>query len=293
MWGLMDKIKYIIKNNNYLLPDDLLRFIETIFSNSNLKQYISDIVIDSNIESSYTNYGEFSINPNELWYLTGKKYNTRNESRLITNREKKYNYSKNPNRVNLFNIFVIYHEFRHVYQLNALSNIDKSINDWYTGLLYKDLITGEIDNKINQIFYKSYHDYFFSEYDANINGYINTLNLFNSFDISELNKLIKLFNKMIATNLIYLYRDMNDTKKVSTPNLNMLKLYRSLYRIINEGEKELLISVNNLKSIDKPKEEIKRLELGFSLKKETMKYIYNISKGKDKTLNLFDDIKNM
>ena len=42
--------------------------------------------------------------------------------------------------------------------------------------------------------YSVYHDYFISEYDANINSYINTLNFFHSLDIKEINKMV--WNKL-------------------------------------------------------------------------------------------------
>ena len=220
---------------------------------------------------------------------------------IISKKEQKTGKIKDKNTSNLYNFFVINHEIEHANQIKLLNTLDpdKHLNDLYTIwrylLLIKDVLLE--NNSIiyfNDMPYNNYHDYYISEYDANINSYINTLNFLNNLDIKEIETNINVFNMLIAKNLLYLYRDIENKRKFSTPSTNFIKLHNHIRKLLQERNIYNSESFLNLyKGIEKPSKEIDRLKLGFQISKDTYKYLTLVSKEKHKTLNLFNDIMNI
>lgn len=220
---------------------------------------------------------------------------------IITKKEQKTGRLKDLNKVNLYNFFVINHEIEHANQIKLLNTLDpdEHLDDLYTIwrylLLIKDVLLE--NNSIiyfNDMPYNNYHDYYISEYDANINSYINTLNFLNNLDIKEIETNIKGFNMLIAKNLLYLYRDIENKRKFGTPSTNFIKLHNHIRKLLQERNIYNSESFLNIyKGIEKPSKEIDRLKLGFQISKDTYKYLTLVSKEKHKTLNLFNDIMNI
>lgn len=295
----MDTIRQKLENNDYIFSDTLSEFIVNLIKERNFECYVSEILFDPTKHSEF-NFGDglITINLDEIWYGTKGKENIRtyNEEKLIDAKDRKNHSCSDPNKVNIYNIQSIYHELRHVYQLDKLIKLylnDGKFNNWYDALLYKNSLLAVFDSDLGNSFYIKYHNYFFDEYDANINAYIDTLKLLNGFELQNLKKVIEYYNRLIAMNIFMLYKDIDYEKKDSTPSLNMLKLYKHLYNIIGYKYKDEFFSLDDLKEVCKPTEQFERLCLGFSLSNKVLTHIYNVSKGKDKTLNLFDDIKNI
>lgn len=220
---------------------------------------------------------------------------------IITKKEQKTGRLKDLNKVNLYNFFVINHEIEHANQIKLLNTLDpdEHLDDLYTIwrylLLIKDVLLE--NNSIiyfNDMPYNNYHDYYISEYDANINSYINTLNFLNNLNIKEIETNIKGFNMLIAKNLLYLYRDIENKRKLSTPSKNFIKLHNHVRRLL---ESRNIYNPENFfdiyRGIEKPSLQIERLKLGFQISKDTYEYLTLVSKEKHKTLNLFNDIMNL
>ena len=113
---------------------------------------------------------------------------------MITKKEQKAGIIKDMNNVNIYNLYVINHELEHVNQTKFL--LDSKLNSKYLNfkysLLVKDLLlVDNIFTFLNKNTYYKYHDIFFSEYDADINSFINTLNFINSLDIDIIEKIFK------------------------------------------------------------------------------------------------------
>lgn len=159
-----------------------------------------------------------------------------------------------------------------------------------------------IDEKyFNEKYYNTFHEEFFSEYDANINAYMMTLLLLNGINLKEIDRLIKKFNMIIAKNILSLYRNIFNKDELSTPSLNTIRLFNMLKHKIREIDEKEYEEISNferhaydsIRNLPKPRNQFDRLELGLSLDNKTLKYIHSISTGNKKTKNLFDDIKNI
>ena len=99
---------------------------------------------------------------------------------------------------------------------------------------------------------------------------------------------------LIAKNLLYLYRDIENKRKFGTPSTNFIKLHNHIRKLLQERNIYNSESFLNIyKGIEKPSKEIDRLKLGFQISKDTYKYLTLVSKEKHKTLNLFNDIMNI
>ena len=297
----LEEIKKCILNKDYIIDEMYIDYIINEVINRDLIEYIKEVEFDDDKQCTF-NYEEklITINPNEILYENANK-DMPSLEHIITKKEQKTGRLKDLNKVNLYNFFVINHEIEHANQIKLLNTLDpdEHLDDLYTIwrylLLIKDVLLE--NNSIiyfNDMPYNNYHDYYISEYDANINSYINTLNFLNNLDIKEIETNIKGFNMLIAKNLLYLYRDIENKRKFGTPSTNFIKLHNHIRKLLQERNIYNSESFLNIyKGIEKPSKEIDRLKLGFQISKDTYKYLTLVSKEKHKTLNLFNDIMNL
>lgn len=279
-------------------------YIDYIISeviNRDLIEYIKEVEFDDDKICEFNNQEKLiTINPNEILYENGIK-GIPDLVNVISRKEQRTGKLKDKNNYNLYNYFIINHEIEHANQVKLLNRLNpkEHLNEpyifWRFLLLIKEVL---LENNsiiyLKDMPYKVYHDYYISEYDANINSYINTLNFFNSLDIKEINKNIEKFNMIIAKNLLYLYRDIENKRKLSTPSKNFIKLHNHVRRLL---ESRNIYNPENFfdiyRGIEKPSLQIERLKLGFQISKDTYEYLTLVSKEKHKTLNLFNDIMNL
>lgn len=297
----LEEIKKCILNKDYITDEMYIDYIINEVINRDLIEYIKEVEFDDDKQCTF-NYEEklITINPNEILYENANK-DMPSLEHIITKKEQKTGRLKDLNKVNLYNFFVINHEIEHANQIKLLNTLDpdEHLDDLYTIwrylLLIKDVLLE--NNSIiyfNDMPYNNYHDYYISEYDANINSYINTLNFLNNLNIKEIETNIKGFNMLIAKNLLYLYRDIENKRKLSTPSKNFIKLHNHVRRLL---ESRNIYNPENFfdiyRGIEKPSLQIERLKLGFQISKDTYEYLTLVSKEKHKTLNLFNDIMNL
>lgn len=297
----LDEIKKCILNKDYITDEMYIDYIINEVINRDLIEYIKEVEFDDNKICSFNNEEKLiTINPNEILYENGMK-GIPDLANIINKREQKTGKLKDKNNYNLYNFFIINHEIEHANQVKLLNRLNpkEHLNEpyifWRFLLLIKEVL---LENNsiiyLKDMPYKVYHDYYISEYDANINSYINTLNFFNSLDIKEINKNIEKFNMIIAKNLLYLYRDIENKRKLSTPSKNFIKLHNHVRRLL---ESRNIYNPENFfdiyRGIEKPSLQIERLKLGFQISKNIYEYLTLVSKEKHKTLNLFNDIMNL
>lgn len=99
---------------------------------------------------------------------------------------------------------------------------------------------------------------------------------------------------IIAKNLLYLYRDIENKRKLSTPSINFIKLHKHIRKLLkNRNIDNSENFFDEYEGIEKPSSQIERLKLGFQISKDTYEYLTLVSKEKHKTLNLFNDIMNI
>lgn len=294
----LEEIKKCILNKDYIIDEMYIEYIMSEVIDRDLTEYIKKVEFNDKKINSFNNL-EKLITINHNYIL--QKGEIPDLANIISNREKKTGKLKNKNSYNLYNFFVINHEIEHASQVKLLYSIDpiEHLNEPYTFwrflLLIREILLE--DNSITYLKdmpYSVYHDYFISEYDANINSYINTLNFLNNLDLREINKNIEKFNTIIAKNLLYLYRDIENKRKLSTPSKNFIKLHNHVRRLL---ESRNIYNPENFfdiyRGIEKPSLQIERLKLGFQISKDTYEYLTLVSKEKHKTLNLFNDIMNL
>ena len=297
----LEEIKKCILSKDYITDEMYIDYIISEVINRDLIEYIKEVEFDDYKMCSFNNQEKLiTINPNEILYENGIK-GIPDLVNVISKREQKTGKLKDKNSYNLYNYFVINHEIEHASQVKLLNTLDpdEHLNEpyiiWRYLLLVKDILLE--NNSIiyfNDMPYNTYHDYFISEYDANINSYINTLNFINSLDLKEINKNIEKFNMIIAKNLLYLYKNIENKRKFSTPSKNFIKLHNHIRKLLKNRN---IYNPENFfdiyKGIEKPSSQIERLKLGFQISKDTYKYLTSVSKEKHKTLNLFNDIMNL
>lgn len=294
----LEEIKKCILNKDYIIDEMYIEYIMSEVIDRDLTEYIKKVEFNDKKINSFNNL-EKLITINHNYIL--QKGEIPDLANIISNREKKTGKLKNKNSYNLYNFFVINHEIEHASQVKLLYSIDpiEHLNEPYTFwrflLLIREILLE--DNSITYLKdmpYSVYHDYFISEYDANINSYINTLNFLNNLDLREINTNIEKFNTIIAKNLLYLYRDIENKRKLSTPSKNFIKLHNHVRRLL---ESRNIYNPENFfdiyRGIEKPSLQIERLKLGFQISKDTYEYLTLVSKEKHKTLNLFNDIMNL
>lgn len=297
----LEEIKKCILNKDYITNEMYIDYIISEVINRDLIEYIKEVKFDDDKICEFNNQEKLiTINPNEILYENGIK-GIPDLVNVISRKEQRTGKLKDKNNYNLYNYFIINHEIEHANQVKLLNRLNpkEHLNEpyifWRFLLLIKEVL---LENNsiiyLKDMPYKVYHDYYISEYDANINSYINTLNFFNSLDIKEINKNIEKFNMIIAKNLLYLYRDIENKRKLSTPSKNFIKLHNHVRRLL---ESRNIYNPENFfdiyRGIEKPSLQIERLKLGFQISKDTYEYLTLVSKEKHKTLNLFNDIMNL
>lgn len=297
----LEEIKKCILNKDYITDEMYIDYIINEVINRDLIEYIKEVEFDDDKICEFNNQEKLiTINPNEILYENGIK-EIPDLVNVISRKEQRTGKLKDKNNYNLYNYFVINHEIEHASQVKLLNTLDpdEHLNEpyviWRYLLLLKDILLE--NNSIiyfNDMPYNTYHDYYISEYDANINSYINALNFINSLDLKEINKNIEKFNMIIAKNLLYLYRDIENKRKFSPPSKNFIKLHNHIRKLLKNRN---IYNPENFfdiyKGIEKPSSQIERLKLGFQISKDTYKYLTLVSKEKHKTLNLFNDIMNI
>lgn len=297
----LEEIKKCILNKDYITDEMYIDYIINEVINRDLIEYIKEVEFDDDKICSFNNEEKLiTINPNEILYENGMK-GIPDLANIINKREQKTGKLKDKNNYNLYNFFIINHEIEHANQVKLLNRLNpkEHLNEpyifWRFLLLIKEVL---LENNsiiyLKDMPYKVYHDYYISEYDANINSYINTLNFLNNLDLREINTNIEKFNTIIAKNLLYLYRDIENKRKLSTPSKNFIKLHNHVRRLL---ESRNIYNPENFfdiyRGIEKPSLQIERLKLGFQISKDTYEYLTLVSKEKHKTLNLFNDIMNL
>ena len=297
----LEEIKKCILNKDYITDEMYIDYIINEVINRDLIEYIKEVEFDDDKICEFNNQEKLiTINPNEILYENGIK-GIPDLVNVISRKEQRTGKLKDKNNYNLYNYFIINHEIEHANQVKLLNRLNpkEHLNEpyifWRFLLLIKEVL---LENNsiiyLKDMPYKVYHDYYISEYDANINSYINTLNFINSLDLKEINKNIEKFNTIIAKNLLYLYRDIENKRKLSTPSKNFIKLHNHVRRLL---ESRNIYNPENFfdiyRGIEKPSLQIERLKLGFQISKDTYEYLTLVSKEKHKTLNLFNDIMNL
>ena len=296
----LEEIKKCILNKDYITDEMYIDYIINEVINRDLIEYIKEVEFDDDKICEFNNQEKLiTINPNEILYENGIK-GIPDLVNVISRKEQRTGKLKDKNNYNLYNYFVINHEIEHASQVKLLNTLDpdEHLNEpyviWRYLLLLKDILLE--NNSIiyfNDMPYNTYHDYYISEYDANINSYINTLNFINSLDLKEINKNIEKFNMIIAKNLLYLYKDIENKRKLSTPSINFIKLHNHIRKLLkNRNIDNPENFFDEYEGIEKPSSQIERLKLGFQISKDTYDYLTLVSKEKHKTLNLFNDIMN-
>ncbi len=302
MENILENIKESFINNTIIENDLLLKYIIFRIYELKINNNIQCVCVSNRNSSEYVPLnGRINLNPNEIFQTDKGAIKI---DKIINKYELKTQRVKNNNKINIYNIFSINHELYHPYQEKYYTKdiiLDSDNFDaWYTAIIQKSLLIDIIDENIfENYYYNKFHNYFYCEYNANILSFIETLKFINSFDIKELNKLIILFNKLLAQTIIESYTDILNKKKYSTPYNNMIFMYNELKSILTKEdiEYEIIKKMNNifkiLKDVKKPYNQIERLKLGLNINEKTYHYILDISKGKNKTLNLFNDIYNI
>ena len=297
----LEEIKKCILNKDYITDEMYIDYIINEVINRDLIEYIKEVEFDDDKICEFNNQEKLiTINPNEILYENGIK-GIPDLVNVISRKEQRTGKLKDKNNYNLYNYFIINHEIEHANQVKLLNRLNpkEHLNEpyifWRFLLLIKDVL---LENNsiiyLKDMPYTVYHDYYISEYDANINSYINTLNFLNNLDLREINTNIEKFNTIIAKNLLYLYRDIENKRKLSTPSKNFIKLHNHVRRLL---ESRNIYNPENFfdiyRGIEKPSLQIERLKLGFQISKDTYEYLTLVSKEKHKTLNLFNDIMNL
>ena len=271
-------------NKEFIDDTIFLEYIKEEIIKRNLKNYIENIIFDKDGENEYSVQNKrITINLNDILFKSSNIIEN-----MITKKEQNNGIIKDMNNVNIYNLYVINHELEHVNQTKFL--LDSKLNSKYLNfkysLLVKDLLlVDNIFTFLNKNTYYKYHDIFFSEYDADINSFINTLNFINSLDIDIIEKNIQKFNILIAKTLLKRYKNI----KSNTPYENFMNLYHSIFEYLNIESKYHIKNEDN----DFPSSQIERLKLGVDISQDTYEYLTLISKNKHKTLNLFNDIMNL
>lgn len=279
----------------------LCKYIYEIISMEDIEDYISNASITHNKDSLYNmSTLDLSICIDDILY---KRENEKipDSQDMISKTQMRTKRVRDINNINIYNIISVHHEISHAMQ-NSLFDLTpyefEELDDfskWRLALIEKNMQIGFASNRIyNGFYYDEYHDYFFGEYDADINAYLQTLRFFELLDVKEINKNIQVLNALIARQILYLYRDINNMKKRSSFNLNFLYLYNLIMKIAKEKGIEVPHEDYSVyRGIPKPEDQLDRLRLGFSLSKDTYEYLDMVAKNRHKTLNLFDDIKNI
>ena len=211
-------------NKEFIDDTIFLEYIKEEIIKRNLKNYIENIIFDKDGENEYSVQNKrITINLNDILFKSSNIIEN-----MITKKEQNNGIIKDMNNVNIYNLYVINHELEHVNQTKFL--LDSKLNSKYLNfkysLLVKDLLlVDNIFTFLNKNTYYKYHDIFFSEYDADINSFINTLNFINSLDIDIIEKNIQKFNFLIAKTLLKRYKNIKSLVPQQSPNLELAAVF--------------------------------------------------------------------
>ena len=282
------EIKQYLKDNILIDDNTLLDYIYTRLN----EEQINDLISLVNI----TNYGDSYYDPNDglLIFNTEEIFLENNDKKIpdllkLVKKEDKARFKlHNPNYGNIYNIFLINHEINHLIQKKIiLENNNKLKCTLFLHGKSEEFID---DRFFKAFYYYKYHDRFYNEYNANIESYYETIYLLQAYKLNNLEKDLIKTNRLISKHILYCYSDIDKIYKYSTPIKNSLKIYKHLIELCNKHEVEIEIPISSVLKKEQPKKEVDKLLLGYSINKDTHKYLKNVSNGKIKTLNLFEDI---
>ena len=285
-----EKMKEYFKDNILIDDDTLLDYIKLRVNEEKVNDLISYINITNYGDSCYDPQdGSLSINSEEI-FLNNIDDKIPDLLKLVRKKDKARFKLCNPNCGNIYNIHLINHEINHLIQKKVMiENNDKlkCVLFWF----------GKCEEFIDDRFFKSfyylkYHDRFYNEYNANINGYYELLKLLNSFNLENIEKDLFKVNRLTSKHILYLYSDLDKLYKYSTPLKNSLKIYKHLLETCKKHEAEIEIDKNFIDIIKKeqPETQLDKLLYGYSIDIVTHNYLKDVANGKVKTLNLFNDI---
>lgn len=287
------KIKKSLEEKKILTNDKILNYMYQRKDEEDIGGYINSLTL-SKIGSYYNSInGDLGIDVRDIFYNRFRKIPDINS--IINIWQRLLIKPIDANVLNLYILFSINHEVMHAIQQKIIcEEPNDDFNKLQKALLIKDEEFKSIDeNYFYNFFYKQFHDYFFSEYNANINSYIETLYLVNSFNIKELRPIIKKYNNLIARHILYLYHEIYNPSKVTNPckNFRFICNYIKNFSEINKQDINISNNFSSIKTINKPNNDFDRLRLGLNISKNAIKYIEDVSSGKEKTLNLFENIR--
>ena len=285
-----NNIKNNIMNNKVIDDDIILDYVNQRIEEEDLSEYILCASTTDMYESFFDcGYKHLCLNTEEIfWEIKDKTIP--DLINLISKKEKRENTLNNPNYANIYNLYAVNHEINHVIQNKTVveNNNELKSNLFKLGILIEFID----DTWFKSFYYNKFHDRFYNEYYAIVQGYCEVVSLLEAYNIDSIKNDLTKVNKIISKHILYLYSDINNKYKYSTPIKNSLTLYKHLLEVSRKHEVEVEVEkdiIDNIKK-EKPKSEIDKLLLGFSINKDTYNYLKNVSSGKEKTLNLFKDI---
>ena len=260
---IYNNIKRDLKNNNIIDDSVILDYIHKRIEEENLEDYIL-CASTTDMNESFFDTGDkhLCINTEEIFWENTEK-NIPDLVNLISKKEKRENKINNPNFANIYNLYAVNHEINHIIQnKTVIDQIDSfKVNLFSLGILIEFID----DTWFKSFYYNKFHDRFYNEYNAIIQSYCETISLLEAYNLKNIEKDLIKVNKTISNHILYLYSDINNSHKYSTPLKNSLQIYKHLLEICKKHEVEVEIDkniINNIKK-EKPKSEIDKLLLGF------------------------------
>lgn len=287
---IYNEIKDNLEKNKVINDDLILDYINQRIEEEDLKDYILCASTTDMNESFFdSGYKHLCINTEEIfWEVKDKK--VPDLINLISKKEKRENTLDNPNYANIYNLYAVNHEINHVIQNKTIiENNDRLKVSLFTLGILIEFID---DTWFKSFYYNKFHDRFYNEYYAIIQGYLEAVSLLEAYNIDSIKEDLIKVNKIISKHILYLYSDVNNRHKYSTPIKNSIAIYKHLLDISKKHDVDVeaeKVLIDNIKK-EKQKNEIDKLLLGFSINKNTYNYLKDVSFGKEKTLNLFKNI---
>lgn len=277
--NIYEKIQRKLKKGKLISDSIILDYIEKRIQEEDLFEYVSNLNITEEGNSSYDpSTGEFILNKEEIFF--------KNIDNSVPDLGNSLDNIDN-NYVNIYNIFNINHEINHIIQKKYRIEDNSYKKDLF---ILGQLLSYIDSNYLDLLYTNKYHDKFLNEYNSHIEGYLETISLLHAYDLPILKYHLMNLNKIASNHILFMYNDI-DSNKISNPVKNSLKLYKSMLKtcIENDIELEFDIDLDNIEK-EKPNSELEKLRLGFSINENTYDYLKNVSNNKIKTLNLFEEI---
>lgn len=198
---VIDLIKMRNEQNQVFSNSDILKIFRFL-----IKYYNIHTVSDISFDSSYKYFMNYCVENGEIKINLSKI--------VIASDASIFNYSV---------LFAMLHELEHASQIEYINNNDDSLSLVYSKCF--DMIKNK--DLANNVYYSLFHNYFPTEYNADIKAYINLIKIINSIgDKKAENEYTE-----------YLYKRMEDSK---------LKDFQELLEIIYGSDLESIIrSVSN------------------------------------------------